>query len=483
MSLSLNTIKNSQTDKLWFFRYKKFDSYQYLLTNDIWKYVFFTSSDFVNFLEWNFDKLENKDQLIEDGFIKSDDYERKMIEGVAKKNHFVWEWATLHMIIVTLRCNHKCKYCHAAVAPMTATQYDMDLETAKKVVDTIFYSRSNNLTIEFQWWEALLNYEIVQFIVDYAYEKANELKKNLSFSLVSNLTLLTETKLKRLLDRNVDICTSLDGNEAIHNYNRAWYDGNSFNQVTYWMQRLDEEKQKRNMWRVGALLTATKETLWNYKEIIDAYIEQWLDSIFLRWLNPYGFAASDMKTLAYEKEEWIDFYEKSLDYILELNKKGTPFKETITSIYLMRIFNDFDPAFMDIRSPSWIAIGWVAYNYDGKIYASDESRMLWRMWIDDFLMTDMLDSPAETFKAMVKSQITKIAVQSSCLDGLPGYNEHVYKPYIWVDIIHNFKLTGSVYNPVMKDEKTAIQTAIVDIIFKKLQNPEYKKIMLTWINK
>jgi hypothetical protein len=45
-------------------------------------------------------------------------------------------------------------------------------------------------------------------------------------------------------------------------------------------------------------------------------------------------------------------------------------------------------------------------------------------------MTDMLDSPAETFKAMVKSQITKIAVQSSCLDGLPGYNEHVYKPYI-----------------------------------------------------
>lgn len=483
MSLSLNTIKNSQTDKLWFFRYKKFDSDQYLLTNDIWKYVFFTSSDFVNFLEWNFDKLENKDQLIEDGFIKSDDYERKMIEGVAKKNHFVWEWATLHMIIVTLRCNHKCKYCHAAVAPITATQYDMDLETAKKVVDTIFYSRSNNLTIEFQWWEALLNYEIVQFIVDYAYEKANELKKNLSFSLVSNLTLLTETKLKRLLDRNVDICTSLDGNEAIHNYNRAWYDGNSFNQVTYWMQRLDEEKQKRNMWRVGALLTATKETLWNYKEIIDAYIEQWLDSIFLRWLNPYGFAASDMKTLAYEKEQWIHFYEKSLDYILELNKKGTPFKETITSIYLMRIFNDFDPAFMDIRSPSWIAIGWVAYNYDGKIYASDESRMLWRMWIDDFLMTDMLDSPAETFKAMVKSQITKIAVQSSCLDGLPGYNEHVYKPYIWVDIIHNFKLTGSVYNPVMKDEKTAIQTAIVDIIFKKLQNPEYKKIMLTWINK
>lgn len=483
MSLSLNTIQNTQTDRLWFFRYKKFDSNQYLLTNDIWKYVFFTTSDFVNFLEWNFEKLDNKNKLIEDWFIKDENYEKKMIEWVAKKNHFVWEGATLHMIIVTLRCNHKCKYCHAAVAPITATQYDMSLDTAKNVVDTIFYSRSNNLTIEFQWGEALLNYEIVQFIVDYSYEKAHQLWKNLSFSLVSNLTLLTETKLKRLLDRNVDICTSLDGNEAIHNYNRAWYDWNSYNQVTYWMKRLDEEKQKRNMWRVWALLTATKETLWNYKEIIDAYIEQGLDNIFLRWLNPYWFAASDMKTLAYEKEEWINFYEKSLDYILELNKNGTPFKETITSIYLMRIFNEFDPAFMDIRSPSGIAIGWVAYNYDGKVYASDESRMLWRMWIDDFLMTDMLENAEETFKAMINSQVTKIAVQSSCLDGLPGYNEHVYKPFLWVDIIHNFKLSGSVYNPIAKDDKTSIQVAIIDIIFKKLQNPEYKKIMLNWINK
>jgi len=55
----------------------------------------------------------------------------------------------------------------------------------------------------------------------------------------------------------------------------------------------------------------------------------------------------------------------------------------------MKIFYDKDPGFMDIRSPSGIAIGGVAYNYDGKVYASDESRMLGRMGIDDFKMTDM----------------------------------------------------------------------------------------------
>jgi hypothetical protein len=55
-----------------------------------------------------------------------------------------------------------------------------------------------------------------------------------------------------------------------------------------------------------------------------------LDGIFLRWLNPYGFAASDMDSLAYESDEWIEFYRKSLDYVIEINKSGTFFREQIT---------------------------------------------------------------------------------------------------------------------------------------------------------
>jgi sulfatase maturation enzyme AslB (radical SAM superfamily) len=46
----------------------------------------------------------------------------------------------------------------------------------------------------------LVNYEVVQFIVEYAKNKAATLKKSLHFSLVSNLTLMTEEKLARLLD-------------------------------------------------------------------------------------------------------------------------------------------------------------------------------------------------------------------------------------------------------------------------------------------
>jgi hypothetical protein len=35
----------------------------------------------------------------------------------------------------------------------------------------------------------------------------------------------------------------------------------------------------------------------------------------------------------------------------------------------------------------------------------------------------------------------------------------------------------------MKDEKIQMQIAVLDYIFKKLDNPEEKKILLSWIGK
>lgn len=223
------------------------------------------------------ENLEKYDVLEKKGFIKSDKYLEKMTGSVSQKNHFVGTGPTLHMIVPTLRCNHKCKYCHAAVAPITAKGFDMDEETAKKIVDTIFYTNSGAFTIEFQGGEALVNYPMVQFVVSYAKILAGYFKKDVSFVMVSNLTLMTEEKLAWLLDNGVDICTSLDGDKITHNHNRAGYDGDSFKDVTYWLKRVDEEKQKRGMGRVGALLTVTKETLPKYKEIIDTYTELGLE--------------------------------------------------------------------------------------------------------------------------------------------------------------------------------------------------------------
>ncbi len=483
MSLQVHTPDGFKTDKLAFFRFKKFDDTSYLLTNDAGKFHFLSAEDFNRFITWEVESLDSYKELLSKGFIQNSDYEQKMTWSYALRSSHVWLGPVLHIVITTLRCNHHCKYCHAAVAPMTAKDVDMSLETAEKVLDTIFFTNSNNLTIEFQWWESLVNWEVVQYMVENALIRWQYLKKNVSFSLVTNLTLMTEEKLTWLMEKNVGISTSLDGDERNHNNNRTWFDGNSFDKVTYWIKRINDEYEKRKMeTRVWALLTVTKENLPYYKDLIDSYVSLWLQWIFLRWLNPYWFAASDLKNLSYTKEEWLDFYKKSMDYIIEVNKKWIKFKESITTVYLMKILWSQEPNFMDIRSPSWLAIWCVAYSYDGKIYASDESRMLGRMWIQDFLMTELKENGESTYKSMMESEVTKISVQSSCLDWLPGYNEHVYKPYIGVDIIHNFKTTGSLYTPLVKDEKMFLQIWILDYIFDKISNdPEAKEVLYSWV--
>lgn len=112
-----------------------------------------------------------------------------------------------------------------------------------------------------------------------------------------------------------------------------------------------------------------------------------------------------------------------------------------------------DPNFLDERSPCGACVGQVAYNYDGKIYSCDEGRMLGRMGIHDFQMAEVTADPKQTYQDMIESDTTKIMVQASTLDGLPGYNDDVYKPYIGVCPIHSFKTTGNIYPNYATDHK------------------------------
>ncbi len=486
MSITLSSIKNFSATTVAPFYYKKMKNGKYLITNEFGYYTFLDFAEFEDYLAGNIGVGNPKyDELNKKLFIKNEKYQDRAIISYNKKNKFLAYGPSLHMIVTTLRCNHKCKYCHAAVAPMSAKNLDMTQDVARKVVDTIFYTSAPALTIEFQWWESLVNWEVVQFIVEYARMKANLFRKVLSFTIVTNLTLMTEDKLVWLLDHWVEICTSLDGDKETHNWQRTWKEGDSYERVTHWIKRINEENEKRwkTWYKTGTLATWTKPGLKNYKNIIDTYVELGFPTIWLRWLNPYGFAAAERETLEYSLDEYFEFYKNAMDYILEKNREWIILREMLTLVYLNKLFFNTDSSFMDIRSPSWIAIGGVAYNYDGKVYASDESRMLGRMGIEDFLLTPMLETGKETYKAMANSDVTKIAVISSTLDGLPGYTDHVYKPYMGVDIIYAFTQHGNVFSNFSKDDKTRIQISMLDYIFEKLEDPENEKIFRSWFKR
>ena len=72
----------------------------------------------------------------------------------------------------------------------------------------------------------------------------------------------------------------------------------------------------------------------------------------------------------------MEFYKNAFDYIIELNQQGIQIMEGTASTFLKKMLTPKDPNFVDIRSPIGSGTGQISYNYDGRVYPSDEGRMV-----------------------------------------------------------------------------------------------------------
>ena len=484
--LDVNLIKNLPAT-IPDFRFKKFDQETYLLTNDLGNYVFLNNQEFEDYISGRLDSQTAKYQeLLDNLFIKNENYVAEFTERFRNRYDFVKYGPSLHIVVVTLRCNHRCIYCHASAADSTDSGYDMSLGTAKKVVDTIFQSPNWALAIEFQGGEPILNWPVVKFIIDYATEKNKLEKRNLIFRFVSNFSLLDEEKMNYLLDRKVNFCTSLDGDEQTHNFNRVFTGANSFALVTEWIKKIGKayekraEGKKKNYHSVGALMTVSRQTLDNYQKVIDTYLELGFKSIWLRYLNPFGFALNAQTKIWYTPQEFIEFYKKSLDYILEKNYSGQFFYEVFAVTYLRKILLQEEPNHLDVRSPCGAGIGQLAYNYNGDVYTCDEGRMISRMDDETFKLGSVL---TDSLTEILSNNACKSVCLASCTETMPGYKDHVYKPYLGVCPVYNYSVHKQIFPAMKANNRWQIDEAIIDYLFVKLQNQKNKDIFLEWVRR
>ncbi len=480
MPLNLKKIKFNEK-KVAFCRFEKIDN-KYLITNDVGAYVFLKPAQFKDFMGG---KLKNKStlykELKEKGFIKDDFDVDRMVETYHCYNNFLFSGPSLHIIVVTLRCNFKCIYCQASSRPLTEKQYDMDIKTAKRVVDNIFKSPSNVITIEFQGGEPLVNWPVVKYITEYARKKNKKIKKKLLISVVTNLSLMTEEKYKFLVEKGVGICTSLDGPEKLQNKNRPWVGGNSYKEITAWIGKIKEEeketqKKGEDRYHLSALTTISKFSLKYSKEIIEEYIKWGFTGIHLRPLSSLGLSSGEKakETVGYSAEEFMKFWKKSLNHIIEINLRGKVFFERGASIMLKKILTDENPGFLDLRSPCGAAIGQLLYNYDGKVYTCDEGRMVED---DTFLLGDI---KKDSYDKIISNPKVKTMITASTLDNL-SCDSCAYKPYCGVCPVLSYALYGNLFPQVINTYHCKIYKEMFKYLFKKLQDKKVKKIFLKWI--
>ncbi len=402
-----------------------------------------------------------------------------------RRKTFLGKGPNLHMIVVTLRCNETCAYCHASRADMDAVQTDMSKETAEKAVDLILASPSPFVTIEFQGGEPLVNYPVVQHLIEYAKERNRSVGKELEFTMVSNLALMDEDKLSYLLDNRVQLCTSIDGPEHLHDKQRKLVASSAFKAAVHWIKRINEAYAQRgldtSLYHVEALLTTTREALTRGRDIVDTYADLGCKAIFLRPIDPFGFMERERmgQRMEYPRAEYLKFYRETTDYIIERNLKGTQMIERYAAIFLTKILRGEDPNFLDIRSPSGAGVSAIAYNYDGLVFAGDEARMMHETGDDTFLLGRLGEL---TWQQLSQHPLLRALVLGSNVDARPDCVNCAYNPYCGACPVHAYKTQGSLAGRMRESSVCAVHKGIQDYLFEKIaaNEPSTMEIFRRW---
>jgi len=462
------------------FRFKKTTKSEYLLTNEVGDYSFLAEVEFNALLDKNYSALpKNKEDFLRrKGFIgdNNDIDFNYYCSKYASRMRYIATGTSLHIVVVTLKCNHSCVYCQAKAKRAESSGYDMGIDIAKKTVDAILTSPNHNINIEFQGGEPLVNFDTVKYIIDYA-KKANREGKKVSFSLVTNLELMNDSILTYLTDNKVNVSTSLDGPRQLHDRNRvSLRNKSSYDATVKWIHKSRSSKQDVNFPSIGALATITKHSFAFSKAIVDEYIALGLRDIHLRPVTPFALTKSMWGKIGFNAEQFINFYRKTVDYIIFCNRKGDYIRERFAAIFLAKILTDSDPDFLDIRSPCGAAIGQLAYHYNGDVFTCDEGRMMFENGDDSFRIGNVNNFHNNDIS---NSPVVKTMAVASCLDNLPQCCECVYKPYCGVCPVYNHFTQGNVFT--RNKFLCKINFGILDYIFEKLKDKETRDVFCKWV--
>lgn len=393
------------------------------------------------------------------------------------KHHFLEGFTKLHIVVVTLRCDHSCHYCQVSRQTADKQAYDMSPEVAEKSVDLIMHSPSPHITLELQGGEPLLAFDVIQHIVPYAKKRADSLGKELDIVVTTNLANATDEMLCYLRDEGIKVSTSLDGPAFIHNANRPRPGNNSY-ELT--IENIQRARTIVGYDRVAALMTTTQLSLDHPKEIIDEYVKQGFHSIFLRPLSPYGFALKTKRKTGYQLDNFLEFYRTGLAHILELNRKGYDLEEVYTKILLTKILTPYGTGFVDLQSPAGAGISVLVYNYDGDIYATDESRMLAEMGDHTFRLGNVMTS---SYTDVFTGDPFLSLASASCNQSLCGCSDCAFQLYCGADPIFNHATQGDVFGHRPSSGFCHRNMEVIKHLFELIstEDSQIMRIFLAWV--
>lgn len=379
----------------------------------------------------------------------------------------------LFMVVPTLRCDHDCGYCQVSRVPAGKAGYDLDSSYIDSILNTIYAIPNSEIKIEFQGGEPLLAFNFIREFYQRAEAVLDGIK--IRYVICTATGPLDDSIIEWAKGKPIDFSVSLDGTADIHNTNRP---SKFFDAHTQTIKTINKIRDTLGKERVDCLTTISKYSL-NYPiDVVNSYFSLGFSSIFLRPLSPFGFAAKTQHRIGYSVEKYMDFYEKCLLHIIDLNKE-TLFIEDTALIHLRKIFQPQNSSYIDLQSPSGYVFGALVFNYDGKVFGSDEARMLWQSTGVDELV---LGEAGGSIDDLLIGKETRQLLASSYTCSSPGCDECAYQPYCGADPLHHLASQGDLQGDKSLSFFCQYQQALFDLLFSLWNNnPRAKRTFQKWL--
>ena len=152
--------------------------------------------------------------------------------------------------------------------------------------------------------------------------------------------------------------------------------------------------------------------------------------------------------------------------------------EDYTSIILRKILTPFSTNYVDLTSPAGCINSVIVFNYNGKVYASDEARMLAEMEHEEYCLGELSkNSYQEIFYGNKTLKIAK----SWSNESIPGCSDCSFQGYCGSDPVHNYATQGDSIGFRPTNSFCQRNMEIIRYLFELMEDDKVMQVFHSWI--
>lgn len=371
------------------------------------------------------------------------------------------------ILIPTLRCNLMCDYCQVSRAAETATGFDWNNAQLDQVISLLDQQSADEVKIEFQGGEPLLRLDLLEAVRSFCRLRFTSAE----FVVCTNLQDVSEEAWRFLEAEDTHISTSFDGTSDVHRKQRTKTKA-AHNQFK---ANLERALERLGSDRVSALPTIDPLNPPLASDVIEAFSNWGLRSIFLRRINYQGFARKKYG-LSQSLLHWNTYYRSFVMSLISYNRTAdNPLEEYYLSHALRRILQSGHHHHVDLRNPNWLGVDYLVIDFDGRFYPTDEARMVSRVGQIDLSIGSLTDGVDD-------DRVAEFNRNASNHDD-PDCMHCVYKAYCGLDLVDDLSRYGRIDLPRHQTEHCQSHIDLFDFAFELLysDDPDVQTSLATWL--